>query len=274
MSWERATATPARTVNGTAPFSESTKKWSPASPRTGSRTPRRRSLGRPVRRQRKLARNAPPQLPRAIRRAAATRAQKLSRASTRPFLHLRRDADRWCRRVRKNATLRHAMRGNLDAVARMMGEQHAEQARGVVDVGRRRRWAMSRPEEGHRARLHVLQARRAARPLPSPRGSLSVRRLPSVEPRAAHGHGGAALLLPAAGSAASPEAPSKPHVQGPKASWRCWRTSDGSFDCKIDVQPDAAGGVRAKVVAPWTDACSCWSTRAAGAGSGAGSKVE
>ena len=31
----------------------------------------------------------------------------------------------------KNATLRHAMRGALDAVARMMGDQHAEQARGL-----------------------------------------------------------------------------------------------------------------------------------------------
>ena len=47
----------------------------------------------------------------------------------------------------KNATLRHAMRGALDAVARMMGDQHAEQARGQPLFFRADRGFLTRKKE-------------------------------------------------------------------------------------------------------------------------------
>lgn len=154
----------------------------------------------------------------------------------------------------KNATLRHAMRGALDAVARMMGDQHAEQARGLQTGPASAMGEEPAPKKGTALdymfsklgvqRAFLLEVYQAP--------SLSVRRaLLAREPRM--DMAAAALLETAAGSTTSPEAPVKEHFAGEKGLALLADDPTASFDCISTFNPTRQAEYE-KVVAAWTDA--------------------
>ena len=146
------------------------------------------------------------------------------------------------------------MRGALDAVARMMGEQHAEQARGLQTGPASAMGEEPAPKQGTALdymfsklgvqRAFLLEVYQAP--------SLSVRRaLLAREPRM--DMAAAALLETAAGSAASPEAPVKEHFAGEMGLALLADDPTASFDCISTFNPTRQAEYE-KVVAAWTDA--------------------
>ena len=253
-----ATATPARTrAHGTAPGGE----------------PETRALAR-VAEEGKLDLFADVQLGRPVRRrppraqfgaqfwrfgvaiftgAASDGSPFLRRYVAMPFA----GTVRRVRKTRRSATRCEAAgRGR-----RMMGEQHAEQARGAARRGRRRRWARSRRREGRPRRLHVLQTRRAARFLLEGRQapSLSVRRaLLAREPRMDMA---AAAPRDGGGVGASPEAPVKGGFAG-EGHWRCARTTRRRASTAYRRSTRRGRRSTRRWWRRGPTRCSCWSTRA------------